>query len=269
MNRSIPTPHQAKLLPHNIWLYVFGGAVLVLLVLPCLIVIPISFSASRYMEFPPKELAVVWYEEYFNSELWLLATGLSFKVAALVVIITVPVGYAAAYGIHHCRPAWSRTIHLVYLLPLIVPHIFIAIGVYLVFSKLGLNNTTVGLVLAHSLLALPFVVVTVLAGLQQFDYSMELAARGLGATRLRAILSVTMPQTRPHVMIGALLAFFTSFDEVLIAIFVSSGPQSTLPRRMFANIRDQVEPTVAAVSSLFILLTMTGLAITLLKIYRR
>ncbi len=236
--------------------FIYGGAVLIFLIVPCLMVVPMSFSASRYLAFPPEEWSLVWYEAYFASELWLDATRLSIIVATLVVLVTLPLGFAAAYGLHHSRPDISHKIWLIYLLPLIVPHIFLAIGVFLAFSKLGLNNTVLGLVIAHSLLALPFVVVIVLAGLQQFNYAMELAARSLGATRLRAVLSVTVPQIRGHLVTAGLFAFIASFDEVLVAIFVSSGPHSTLPRRMFANIRDQVDPLVAVASSIFVAVTL-------------
>ena len=138
------------------------------------------------------------------------------------------------------------------IIPLIIPIIILAIGAFYLYVKLGLVNTTIGLVLAHSVLAMPFVLVTAGAAFKQFDMSQEMVARRLGAARLRAFLTVTLPQIRNSVVAGALFAFIVSFDEVVIALFISSGPKSTITRRMFTSLRDQIDPTIAAVSTMLI-----------------
>jgi putative spermidine/putrescine transport system permease protein len=144
-----------------------------------------------------------------------------------------------------------------------VPLILIAVGVFFVYAKVGLNGTIGGLILAHTMLALPFVLIAVGNGLASFDMALHEASRSLGATELRAFLSVTLPQIRISVMSGAVFAFVTSFDEVVVALFVSSGENETLTRRMFANIRDQVDPTVAAISSLLVGMVIVGMIVFL------
>jgi putative spermidine/putrescine transport system permease protein len=147
----------------------------------------------------------------------------------------------------------------VFMLPMLVPLILVAVGCFFVYAKLGLNGTTIGLVMAHTVLALPFVVIAVLSGFASYDMNQERVAQSLGASRLKAFLTVTLPQIRFPVLSGALFAFVTSFDEVVIALFITGGQNATLTRLMFANIRDQVDPTVAAISSLLI-----GLSVLLL-----
>ena len=216
----------------RLWLYGLCALIFAFLVIPCVLIIPMSFSASSYLEFPPRAWSLRWYREFFSSEEWMDALALSFKVSTLAMAIATPLGTAAAYGLSRLPAASKQWLRMSFMLPMIVPNILVAIGVFFVFAKLGLNNTLFGLALVDTMLALPFVLVTVTSGLQSFDTNQELAARSLGASRL--------------------VAFVTAFDEVLIALFISSGGSSTLTRRMFANIRDQVDPLVAAVSSVLV-----------------
>ncbi|MDX6751957.1 ABC transporter permease subunit [Geminicoccaceae bacterium 1502E] len=153
--------------------------------------------------------------------------------------------------------------------PLLIPVIILGVGIFCLYVQLGLVNTLPGLVLAHSIPAIPFVMVTVTAGLRQFDLNQERVARSLGATRLRAFMTVTLPQLRNSIVAGGLFAFMTSLDEVVIALFISSGPRSTLTRRMFSGLRDQVDPTIAAVSSLLIVLSVALLGTAQLLQRRR
>ncbi len=240
----------------RLWLYVAVGLILAFLVAPTLIVVPMSFSASDYLEFPPREWSLRWYRAYFGSDAWRDATVMSVKVALLTVAAATPLGTAAAYGLHVSRFGWARPIYAVLGLPIMVPLILLAIGLFFVYIRLGLANTVTGLVLAHTMLAIPYVVVMVAAGLKSYDMNQEMVARSLGAGRLTAFLTVTLPQIRVSVVSGALFAFITSFDEVLIAMFVSSGPQSTLTRRMFLSLRDTIDPTIAAISTCLIVLSV-------------
>ena len=242
--------------PQRIWLFAYGIVVGVFLLAPIMIVIPISFSPGDFLEFPPSELSLRWYREFFASAEWMSAAMVSVKAAALTVLLATPLGVAAAYGLHVSESPLARSIRPLLVVPLIVPVIIIAIGVFYLYAKLSLVNTLTGLVLAHSVLALPFVFVLVSAGLQQYEMAQELVARSLGASRLSAFLTVTLPQIRPSVVSAALFAFITSFDEVVIALFVSRGPSSTLTRKMFTSLRDQVSPTIAAISSILIVLTV-------------
>lgn len=256
--------HRARL-----WLYAVAALVLIFLVLPTLIVIPMSFSASQYLEFPPREWSLRWYRGYFDSGTWMQATATSLKAGALTVLVATPLGTMAAYGLLLSRFRWARAVTTLLLAPLVVPIILIGIGVFYVFVKLQLVNTLSGLVLAHSMLAVPVVTMVVSSALQTFDLSQEQVARSLGATRLQAFLKVTLPQIRFSVLSAAVLAFLTSFDEIIVSLFISGGSNSTLTRNMFTSLRDQIDPTIAAVSTIIVAVTSLLLAVTQLLPGRR
>ena len=241
----------------RLWLYILSGMVMMFLVLPSLIVIPMSFSASKYLEFPPEVWSFRWYETYFESKGWMNATRTSITVAVLTFLLATPVGTLAAYGLHVSRFRFSMYIYIVMALPLMVPVIMIAIGVFFLYAKLGMINTISGLVLAHSMLAVPLVVVVVAAGLKSYDMNQEMVARSLGASRARAFLTITLPQIRFSVITGSLLAFLTSLDEVIVALFVSGGQNATITRRMFNALRDQIDPTIASISTLLIVISVS------------
>ncbi len=240
----------------RLWLYLFSGLVMFFLVVPSLIVVPMSFSASSYLEFPPREWSLRWYGNYFSSVAWQNATLTSLKVAVLTLLVATPMGTVAAYGLHVSRFRFSTVIFVILALPLMVPIIMIAIGVFFLYARLGMVNTIVGLVLAHSMLAIPLVVIVITAGLKSYDMNQEMVARSLGASRARAFLTITLPQIRFSVITGALLAFLTSLDEVIVALFVSGGENATITRRMFNALRDQIDPTIASISTCLIVVSM-------------
>jgi len=243
----------------GLWLMLIGGAVLFFLMLPTLLVIPMSFSDSAYLEFPPKEWSLRWYYEYFGSEVWLSATKTSLLAAVMTALIATPIGALAAYGLHCCS-ARVRNIALPFvIMPILVPMILVAVGVFHLFAKLGLNYTLTGVVIAHVAIALPFVIITVLSGLKNYDFNQELAARSLGATRMRAMLTITLPQVRFSIQASLFLAFITSLDEVVVAMLVSGGENATITRRMFNSLRDQIDPTIAAISTCLIVVSALAL----------
>jgi len=246
----------------RLWLYVVGGLVMLFLVIPSLIVIPMSFSDSQYLSFPPQAWSLRWYENYFGSLEWMQATWTSLKAGTLTMLVATPLGTLAAYGLHVSRTRWGALAMLVLAMPIMMPLILIGIGVFNVYVHLGLLNTLTGVVIAHSMLALPLVVLVVASGLKSYDMNQELAACSLGASRPRAFLLVTLPQIRFSVVTGALLAFLTSFDEVIVALFVSGGQNSTLTRNMFLALRDQIDPTIAAISTVMIVVTTLLLAVS-------
>lgn len=233
-----------------------AGLVLAFLVLPVLIVVPMSFSDSQYLEFPPREWSLRWYRTYLGTPEWMAATRTSLLAALLTTLLATPLGVAAAYGLRSAPGRLARTFRLLLVAPLIVPVIILAIGIFYLYVRLGLVNTMAGLVLAHTTLALPFVLVLVDAGLERIDLDQERVARSLGAPPWRAFLTVTLPQLQRSVVAAALLAFITSLDEVVVALFVAGGETATLTRRMFTGLRDQVDPTIAAISSLLILVSV-------------
>jgi putative spermidine/putrescine transport system permease protein len=250
-------PHRAR-----IWLYLAAVAVMAFLILPTLIVIPMSFSASQYLEFPPREWSLRWYENYFHSTAWMQATLTSIKAGVLTALVATPLGTLAAYGLFVSRLRAAGLVMPVLMMPIVVPVILVGIGVFYAYVQIKLVNTLTGIVLAHSVLAIPLVVMIVTSALKSYDMNQEMAARSLGASRPRAFLSVTLPQIRFAVITGAILSFLTSFDEVIVAMFVSGGANSTLTRNMFNALRDQIDPTIAAISTIMILVTSGLLALS-------
>jgi putative spermidine/putrescine transport system permease protein len=244
----------------RLWLYGVGILAMLFLVAPTLIVIPMSFSQSQYLEFPPRQWSLRWYEHYFDSLAWMQATATSFKAGFLTMLVATPLGTMAAYGLHVSRLRGGGAAFLALVTPIMVPVILVAIGVFYVYVKLDLVNTLAGLVLAHTILALPLVLIVVSSALKSYDMNQEMVARSLGASRLRAFLLVTLPQIRFSVITAALLSFLTSFDEVIIAMFVSGGENSTLTRNMFNALRDQIDPTIASISTIMILVSSVLLA---------
>ncbi len=246
----------------RIWLYAIAIAVMVFLVLPTLLVIPMSFSASQYLEFPPRQWSLRWYQSYFSSASWMQATMTSLKAGLLTAVVATPLATMAAYGLHMSRVRYASGLMMLLLAPIVVPVILIGIGVFYSYVKLKLVNTLLGLVLAHSMLAIPVVMLVVGSALRTFDMDQELVARSLGASRVRAFMLVTLPQIRFSVVTGAVLAFLTSFDEIIVALFVSGGDNSTLTRNMFNALRDQVDPTIAAISTIIVTVTSLLLVFT-------
>lgn len=231
----------------------FSWLVFLFLVAPLLVVVPISFSGGSYLRFPPDSYSVRWYETYFGSQSWIDATLLSILVGTVATILSVALGFLFALGITRGLRGWSGALEKVALAPMIVPSIVYSVSMYSLFSSLGLVGTWYGIALAHTVLCLPFVIIVLTAGLKEYDIDQETAAIGLGASRLVAIRRITIPQIRSSLLSAAFLAFITSFDELVVAMFLSST-FGTLPKKMFDNIRLQIDPTIAAVSVLEIVM---------------
>ena len=183
------------------------------------------------------------------------ATATSLKAAALTTLVATPLGTMAAYGLFTSGLRWAKLMVPLLLTPIIVPIILVGIGVFYVYVRLKLVNSLLGLVLAHSMLAAPLVVMVVTSALKSYDMNQEMVARSLGAARPLAFLLVTLPQLRFAVVTSAVLSFLTSFDEVVVAMFISGGDNSTLTRAMFNALRDQIDPTIAAISTVMIVIS--------------
>ncbi|MGE5512033.1 MAG: ABC transporter permease [Bacteroidota bacterium] len=246
----------------RLWLYVLVGLILLFLIAPSLLVVPLSFSDSRYLTFPPPAWSTRWYQAYFGSIEWREATYVSFAAAILTMLVSTTFGTLAAYGLHTLRNRLSAVAYIAFTLPLIIPGILIAIGIFLLYANLGLNNTLAGIVLAHSVLAIPLVVITVASSLKSYDMNQEMVARSLGASRPWAFLTITLPQIRISVVSGALLAFITSLDEVVISLFIAGGDRATLTKRMFNALRDEIDPTIASISTMLIVLSVVLLGLS-------
>lgn len=255
-DNALPIPHWRRF-----WLYALGGLVLAYLIAPSLIIVPMSFSGQSLLQFPPESWSLRWYQAYFGSAEWRDATIVSVKVAIMTTIVATPVGTAAAYAINSGVLRFSGFVQILLTATLIIPVILVGIGTFFLYARLGLNNTLTGLVIAHTVQALPLVVLTVLSGFRTYDMNQERVARSLGANRFAAFCQVTVPQIRFSIVSGALFAFITSFDEVVVSLFISGGDTTTLTRRMFNALRDQVDPTIAAISTCLIVLSIILLSV--------
>ena len=250
------------------WLAALAAIVLFYLMFPIFVIVPLSFSSGTYLSFPPPGWSLRWYQNFFGSDEWQASAVLSIWVGLSVTALSCVLGTPAAFGLVRGKFPGKRLINGFVLSPIIVPGIIVAIGIYFVYARLGLIGHPVGLVLAHTCLAVPFVVINVAAALYGFDERLEQAALSLGATPWRAFWQVTFPLIRPGVMAGAVFAFITSFDELLVALFVSGTTAMTLPRLMWQEIRQDIDPTIAAASTLLLVLT-TALLLTVEFLRRR
>lgn len=229
--------------------------VLLFLMAPIFIVIPISFSDSLYLDFPPRGFSLQWYQRFLESREWTAAFWISLQAGILATLLACVIGTAAAIGLARSRfPGKSLVVGFL-VSPMIVPVIVLAIALYAVYAKLKLVGSLLGLVLAHAALGLPFVIVTVSATLQRVDQRLEHAALSLGATPLNAFRYVLFPLIRPGMIAGAVFAFIASWDDVVIALFISGTRSATLPKRMWEGLRSEIDPTIAAVSTLLIVLS--------------
>jgi putative spermidine/putrescine transport system permease protein len=233
-------------------LYVVSAAILAYLVFPVFVVVPLSFSSAKYLQFPPPGFSLQWYENYFGRRDWLVATGLSLRVGLATAALATVLGTAASLALVRGRFRGRDAINSFLVSPLIIPTIIVAIGVYFFYARLQIIGSPFALALAHTALAIPFVVVNVSATLYGFDERLEFAAMNLGANRWQTFQKVTLPIIRPGVFAGALFAFITSFDELIVALFVSGTGAVTLPRKMWDALRLEIDPTIAAISSILI-----------------
>jgi putative spermidine/putrescine transport system permease protein len=232
-----------------------AALVFLYLLFPILIVIPLSFSSGNYLSFPPPGFSLRWYENFLGRSDWLEATWLSVWIGSAVTALATALGVPTAIALVRGKFRGKGLVVGFIMSPIIAPVIIVAIGIYFFYARLGLIGNPLGLVIAHTCLAVPFVVINVAATLQGFDERLEQAAMNLGATPWRTFGQVTLPIIRPGILSGAVFAFITSFDELVVALFVSGSTAVTLPRKMWDSIRFEIDPTIAAASSLLVALT--------------
>lgn len=239
------------------WLFAALIALLLLfLVFPTLLVVPMAFGDQTYLAFPPKGFTLKWFREYLSDPDWQHATWFSAKVAALTTVVATVIGTAASVALVRGRVLGKNAINALALAPLIVPHIIVAIATYLEFAPLRLTGTILGFVLAHTALAVPYVVLTVSAALHRIDRSLEMAALNLGASPLRAFFEVTLPLIAPGVAAGAVFAFLASFDEATVSFFISGVENKTITRKLFEDIDFNLSPVIAAVSTILVAVSL-------------
>lgn len=247
--------------------FVVGAAVLAFLVVPVLAVVPASFNQSSFISLPPAEYSLRWYRAFASDPEWLHSLWTSIIVAAVATALSITLGTLAALGLERSSPAVRRLVIGLVLSPLIVPVIMTSIALYYVTRYLGLHGTVAGLAMGHVLLCLPFVVINVGIALRAIETDWYRAAEGLGASPWRIFQTLTLPLIMPGLVGGAVFSFVTSFDEVVLAIFMASGNVKTLPVKLWEIVRVEITP-VAAVSST-LLLGLTVIAFMVVQLARR
>lgn len=225
-----------------------GFIAIAFLVVPTFVLIPLSFSSARYLTFPPPGFSLQWYRAYLDDPMWIAATFRSLRIGLLSAVLAGILGTLAAIGLSRSSAFGRYFLFTLFLSPMLVPSIIYALALYQLYSATGLIGTETGLVLAHAALGLPYVLMTVTASLSVRDSQLGLAARTLGAGPVSAFALVQLPQIRRSIVVGMLLAFITSFDEVVIAIFVSGVQATTLPKMMWDGVTNEVNPVISAVS---------------------
>ncbi|MFT5194893.1 MAG: putative spermidine/putrescine transport system permease protein [Cellvibrionaceae bacterium] len=243
-------------------LRIFGVFAVIFLLVPTLIIIPMSFSSGRTLKFPPPGYSFRWYENLFTSPLWTDAAVSSIQIGILAAILATVLGTIAALGLTRGEFPAKGLVQALVLSPIIIPLVIVAIGMFSVFVRWRIAGSLIALVIAHTVLAIPFVVVNVMASLRTLDRNLELAAANLGANPVRAFRFITLPLIAPGVMAGALFAFITSWDEIVVAIFLTSPILRTLPVVMWGQIRTEVDPTIAAAATILTVITTIVFTVT-------
>ena len=229
--------------------------VLLFLLLPILVIIPLSFSASSFLVYPIPAFSLRWYDNLFGSAEWARAAKNSFLIAPAATLLATSLGTLAAVGLARTAFPFKGLLMSLLIAPMVVPIVVVGVSTYLFFAPLGLADSYTALIIVHAALGAPFVLTTVLATLQGFDQNLVRASLGLGESPLRTFFRITLPVIAPGVISGALFAFATSFDEVVVVLFLAGPQQLTLPRQMFNGIRENISPTIAAVATLLIVFT--------------
>jgi putative spermidine/putrescine transport system permease protein len=246
-------PHTS--IAERVWYFTLRGlAVLTLLylILPVLAIVPLSFSSSTFLVYPIPGWSLRWYQNLIASDEWRMAAKNSFIVAPSATVLATVLGTLAAIGLTKANFKGKALLMAILISPMIVPVVVVGVGMYLFFAPLGLANTYIGLIMAHASLGVPFVVTTVAATLQGFNYNLVRASLSLGANPVKTFFNITLPVIAPGVISGALFAFATSFDEVVVTLFLAGADQTTLPRQMFTGIRENISPTIAALATILI-----------------
>ena len=231
---------------------VMAGLTLVFLIAPLLVIVPLSFNSGTFLVYPLQGFSLRWYEDFFMSADWMRSLKNSLIIAPAATLLAMVFGTLAAIGLTRGEFRGKALVMSLLISPMIVPVVIIGVASYLFYAPMGLGNSYTSLILVHAVLGVPFVIITVSATLQGFNYNLVRAAASLGASPLTAFRRVTLPLIAPGVISGALFAFATSFDEVVVTLFLAGPEQATLPRQMFSGIRENLSPTIAAAATLLI-----------------
>ena len=238
------------------------------LVVPSLIVIPISLNGSSELQFPPRDLSLGLFVQFFTERSWWGAAVQSVWVGWLTAVLSMLLAFPAAYALSRSSFKGKQLLEILLLSPMLVPVMVLGLGLYMQMSALRMVDTTLGMVLAHSVLVTPYAFVSIMAGLRHVDPALETVAMLMGASRWRIVTRVVLPQIKAPLLIGALFSFLISFDEVVVAYFLTGPATQTLPVKMYSAIRWEVSPVLASVSTLLTLLSL-GFCLLIMALQRR
>ncbi|MGH6761120.1 MAG: ABC transporter permease [Phyllobacterium sp.] len=247
----------------------FGILVVTFLIAPILAILPLAFTSSVFLTYPIPSFSTRWFEELFTADAWRRSIINSLIIGTGATILATGLGTLAALGLRGRVLLFRGTIRTLFLLPMVVPAVVLGVGMQILFVRLNIASSYLGVIIAHAVVALPFVLVSVSSVLEGIDRRVELAAASLGASPITVFRRVTLPLARPGVLSGAVLAFATSLDEVVLTLFVAGPNQRTLARQMFSTIRENISPAIAAAAFLFIVGTLVFAAIAILIRGRR
>lgn len=243
----------------RILLWLFGGTVLFFLNAPLFLILPISVSSGKFLSYPLPGYSLQWYGKLLEPYPWIFAFKNSLLTASLTMVLSVSLGTLAAYGLSVCEFRAKKYLIALILAPLAVPVVITALAMYFFLVAAKLYGSILGLVIAHTTIAVPFVVITVTATLQGLDRNLLRAAASLGCPPVKSFFTIALPLILPGVVAGAIFAFYTSFDDVVVALFAATPTMLTLPRQMFSGLRDQLDPSLVAIA-----VVMTVLSVVLM-----
>jgi ABC-type spermidine/putrescine transport system permease subunit II len=236
----------------KIILLLFTGLMLIFLVIPSIIAFPMSFTNTRYLVFPPEGFTLKWYEGILVDERWTQPIIFSLKIAAITTLVSLILGTMASLALVRGTLPGKKVLNLFFISPIMVPVIITAFAVYGIYAKMHLIGTLLGMVLAHTILCVPFVILVISANLYRFDVSLEMAARNIGANAFKTLMYVTLPLIKPGIITAGIFCFITSLDDLVLAMFLVGTRRTTLPIRIFSQLRFRIDPGVAAASTIFI-----------------
>jgi ABC-type spermidine/putrescine transport system permease subunit II len=248
-------------------LSVFSLMVLMFLCLPITIIVPMSFSSAKSLQFPPPGLSLRWYESFFGDERWIEAGINSLILAGTASVCALVLGTLAAYGLVRGRFPGRALLESNFMAPMIIPPIILAVAMFIALARLGFLGSFGGLIIAHTVLVIPYAVLIMTVAIQSFDRDIELVAMTLGASRTRVLVQIVLPNLMPSALAALIFAFVISFDEVIVTLFVS-GTYMTIPKRMFNELILQINPTITAIASILIFASIVSVALVAWLMHR-
>jgi len=247
-------------------LRLFAGLMLAFLVIPSIIALPMSFTNTRYLVFPPEGFTLKWYDMVLTNEQWTLPIIFSLKIAAITTLVSLVLGTMASLALVRGTLPGKKILNIFFISPIMVPVIITAFAVYGIYAKLHLIGTMIGMVLAHTILCVPFVILVITANLYRFDVSLEMAARNIGANAIKTLMYITIPLIKPGIITASIFCFITSLDDLILAMFLVGTKRITLPIRIFSQLQFRIDPGVAVASTIFI---VAAIAIVIILAFMR